>query len=84
MIQRSACLSYATIGSPSLLDSQPPPKPDQSVFNGTGPKTTAPVVLLKTANSEFTACRYWVAPTAPIVSGGAELTVNVPAGPVNP
>ena len=31
----------------------------------------APVVLSKTAKLTFTHCTYWVAPTAPFVSGGA-------------
>ena len=37
MIQRSASLSYSTVASPSSFVWQPPPKPLQSVFVGTGP-----------------------------------------------
>src|SRR5258705_3763759 len=39
-----------------------------------GPATSAPVVLLKMANDWFTHCTYCVAPTAPLVSGGALVT----------
>jgi hypothetical protein len=36
-IQRPEMRSYLTVPSPSLFVWQPPPKPDQSVFVGTGP-----------------------------------------------
>src|SRR5215813_4730328 len=64
------------MGSPSLLVWQPPPKPAQSAFPAVGPATRAPVALSKTAKEEFTHCTYWVAPIAPLVSGGAEFTVK--------
>src|SRR5512135_1900442 len=64
------------MGSPSLLVWQPPPKPDQRVFPAVGPAMSAPVVLLKTANDVFTHWTYWVAPTVPLVSGGALVTLN--------
>ncbi len=75
-IQRCAVLSYRTIGSPSLLVWQPPPKPDHSVLPAVGPATSAPVDLLKIANEVFTHCTYWVAPTVPSVSGGALVTLK--------
>src|SRR5262249_56960921 len=84
MIQRSASRSYVTIGSPSLSTWHPPPNPDHSVLIGTGPNTIAPVVLLNTARSVLTVSTTWLGPTAALVSGGAELTVNVPPGPVTP
>ena len=59
------------IGSPLLSVAQRPPNPDQSVFPAAGPYTIAPVDLLKTAKEVFTHWTYWVAPTAPLVSGGA-------------
>src|SRR5713226_7533539 len=74
--QRCASLSYRTTGSPSLLVWQPPPNPDHSVLPAVGPATRAPVDLLKMANDVFTHCAYWVAPTAPLVSGGAPVMVN--------
>src|SRR5262249_41770959 len=64
------------MGSPSLLASQGPPKPCQSVLPAAGPKSTAPVALSKTANDVLTHCTYCVAPTAPLVSGGALVTLN--------
>src|SRR5438552_1601088 len=64
------------MGSPSLLVWQPPPKPDQSELPAVGPATSAPVDLLNTAKDSFTHWTYCVAPTAPLVSGGAELIVN--------
>src|SRR5258708_38126365 len=72
--QRLASLSYNATGSPSLLAAQPLPREENNVLPAVGPETLAPVVLLKTANEEFTHCTYWVAPTAPLVSGGALLT----------
>src|SRR5258708_24234925 len=74
--QRLASLSYNAAGSPSLLVAQPLPREENNVLPAVGPETLAPVVLLKTANEEFTHCTYWVAPTAPLVSGGALLTVK--------
>src|SRR5439155_23984087 len=74
--QRCASLSYWAIGSPSLLVSQPPPKPAQRVLPATGPMRRAPVVLSKTANDSFTHCTTCVAPTARFVSGGAALGTN--------
>ena len=62
--------------SPSLLVWQPPPNPDHSVLPAVGPAMSAPVVLLNMAKDEFTDWRYCVAPTAPLVSGGAPFTVN--------
>src|SRR5262245_35850528 len=61
-----------TIGSPSLLISQPPPKPAHSVLPSVGPAKRAPVVLLNTAKERFTHCTDWVKPAAPLVSGGAQ------------
>src|SRR5215472_1143974 len=61
-----------TIGSPSLLISQAPPKPAHRVLPSVGPATRAPVVLSNTAKERFTHCTYWVKPTAPLVSGGAQ------------
>src|SRR5215472_19003856 len=61
-----------TIGSPSLLISQAPPKPAHSVLPSVGPATRAPVVLSNTAKERFTHCTYWVKPAAPLVSGGAQ------------
>src|SRR5207244_5369992 len=46
----------------------------------TGPSTDAPVALLKTWKPSLTICTYWVAPTSPLVSGGAQLQ----ATPGNP
>jgi hypothetical protein len=66
-----------------LLVWQPPPNPDQRVLIGTGPRTGVPA-LLNTARSVFTVSTTWFGPTAALVSGGAELTVKVPAGPVKP
>ena len=83
MTHRSAMRSYDTIGSPSLLVWHPPPNPDHSVLIGTGPNTGVPA-LLNTAKSVFTVSTMWLGPTAALVSGGAEFTVNVPAGPVKP
>src|SRR5258706_9603105 len=83
MIQRSASRSYATVASPSSLVWQPPPKPLQSVFVAAGPYCTEPV-LLKIAKLWLTISTTLFGPTALFGSGGAELTANVPAGPVNP
>src|SRR6266481_246303 len=46
-----------------------------------GPLTAAPVVLLKTSNDSLTHSTNCVAPTAPLVSGGAEFTLN-PGNPL--
>src|SRR3954454_11348350 len=73
--QRCAVLSYKTTGSPSLFVWQPPPKPDQSVFPAVGPEISAPLLLLNIANDVFTHCTYCVAPTVPLVSGGAPGTL---------
>src|SRR6267154_160172 len=64
------------MGSPSLLVWQPPPNPDQSVLPAVGPAIRAPLDLLKMANEVFTHCTYCVAPTVPLVSGGAPVTLN--------
>src|SRR6266851_371534 len=74
--QRFAILSYCTMGSPLLLVWHVPPKPAQIALPNVGPATSAPVFLLKTANSRFTHCTYWVAPTTPLVSGGAACNTN--------
>src|ERR1039457_2309831 len=74
--QRLASLSYSTMGSPSLFSAQPPPNPDHRTLPATGPATRPPLLLLKMAKSVFTHCTYWVAPTAPLVSGGAYCTMN--------
>src|SRR5262245_49115549 len=83
MIQRSAMRSYDTTGSPSFSSWHLPPNPDQRVLIGTGPNTGVPD-LLNTAKSVLTTSTTWFGPTAPLVSGGAELTMKVPAGPVKP
>src|SRR5215471_10057002 len=83
MIQRLAMRSYDTTGSPSLLAWHPPPNPDHSVLIGTGPNSGVPV-FENTAKSVLTISTTWLGPTAPLLSGGAEFTVNVPAGPVKP
>src|SRR5262249_36051787 len=75
-IQRFAILSKSTIGSPSLLFWQPPPKPCHNVLPSAGPNTLAPVDLLKTAKAVFTHWTYWVVPIAPLVRGGALGTVT--------
>src|SRR5574337_657320 len=66
------------MGSPSLLVSQGPPKPAHSVLPLTGPKRTLPVPLSNTANDRFTHCTYWVAPGAPLLSGGAQQSLKLP------
>src|SRR4029079_5293219 len=83
MIHRSAIRSEATTGSPSFSVAHRPPKPDHSVLIGTGPNNAVPV-LENTAKSVFTISTIWFVPTPPLVSGGAEFTTNVPAGPVKP
>src|SRR5437016_14494142 len=83
MIQRSASLSYTIVPSPSSLVWQPPPKPLQSVFVGTGPYTGVPD-LLKTAKLWLTISTKWFGPTAPFGSGGADVTVKLPFGPLKP
>src|SRR6266480_3791126 len=73
MTHRFASWSYSTTGSPWPLVAHSPPTPDQSEAIATGPKTEFPVVLLKTWKPSFTIWTYWVAPTSPFVSGGAQL-----------
>jgi hypothetical protein len=50
---------------------QTPPKPFQSVVMAAGPKSEAPVDLLKTWKPSLTIWTYCVEPTSPFVSGGA-------------
>src|SRR5262245_12051018 len=76
MTQRLAALSYWTIGSPSLLVSHFPPKPNHNVLPAAGPYRMLPVALSNTANDSLTHWTYCVAPTMPFVSGGAALTVK--------
>src|ERR1700751_2156605 len=64
------------MGSPLLFFSQPPPNPDHRVLPKVGPETKAPFALLNIANEVFTHWTYWVAPTAPFVSGGAPVTLK--------
>src|SRR5713101_9467597 len=64
------------MGSPSLLLWHPPPNPDHSVLPAVGPAMRAPLDLLKIAKEVFTHCTYWVAPTVPLVSGGAPVTLK--------
>src|SRR5260370_33883285 len=59
--------------SPSLFVWQPPPNPSHSVLPAMGPITSAPVALLYTAKAVLTRCTNCVAPTAPLVSDGAQL-----------
>ena len=73
MTHRFASWSYSTTGSPWPLVAHSPPTPDQSEAIATGPKTEFPVVLLKTWKPSFTIWTYWVSPTSPFVSGGAQL-----------
>src|SRR5260370_42226917 len=73
MIQRLAIWSYKTTGSPLPLFWQTPPNPLHSVVIPEGPNTDAPVVLLKTWKPSLTIWTYCVAPTSPLVSGGAQL-----------
>src|SRR6516225_6612873 len=56
--------------SPSLRVSQGPPNPFQNALPGVGPRTVAPVALSNTSKVTFTHWTNWVAPTAPLVSGG--------------
>src|SRR6266566_839250 len=78
-IHRPAALSYCTIGSPSLFVSQPPPKPAQTALPAFGkPAAIAPVDLLNTAKAVLTHWTYWVAPTVPLVSGGAQHPADAP------
>src|SRR5260370_19329322 len=46
------------------------------VLPAVGPEISAPVLLLKIANEVFTHCTYCVAPTVPLVSGGAPVTLK--------
>src|SRR5450759_1220756 len=80
-IQRLLILSYWTIGSPSLFVAQPPPRLAQIALPAMGRPISAPVVLLKTAYAVFTHWTYCVAPTAPIVSGGAQQPAPAPHTP---
>src|SRR6266567_1851695 len=73
MTHRLASWSYNKTGSPSPAVSHGPLKPLQIVEIPTGPITEAPVVLLKTWKPSLTICTYCVAPTSPLVSGGAQL-----------
>src|SRR5438309_8558765 len=73
MTHRLASWSYNKTGSPSPAVSHGPPKPLQIVEIPTGPITEAPVVLLKTWKPSLTIWTYCVAPTSPLVSGGAQL-----------
>src|SRR5260370_146890 len=65
------------MGSPLLCVSQPPPKPFQSIFPAKGPVVNEPVALSNTAKDVFTHWTYLVRPTAPLVSGGAPVTLKV-------
>src|SRR5258708_32094373 len=64
------------MGSPSLLTAQGwvAPSARKSWLPAMGPSSRAPVVLSKTAKDSLTHWTYCVAPTAPLVSGGAEFT----------
>src|SRR5215471_21568755 len=73
-------MSYETIGSPSLCEAQSPPSDWKRVFPAVGPKSSAPVVLLKTAKLVLFHCTYCFAPTRPLVSGGLLEGTN-PASP---
>src|SRR5262245_5097792 len=64
------------MGSPSLLVSHPPPNPLHKVLPAAGPYRRAPVALSNTAKDSLTHCTYWVAPMAPLVSGGTPSTVK--------
>src|SRR5205814_6186459 len=77
--QRRAILSYWAIGSPLLEVSQGPPKPAHKVFPALGPYTKAPLALSKMANSTLTHWTYWVAPAAPLVSGGVQPFAPTPS-----
>src|SRR5437879_6767536 len=46
------------------------------VLPAVGPEIRAPVLLLKIANEVLTHCTYCVAPTVPLVSGGAPVTLK--------
>src|SRR5262249_19509818 len=59
---------------------QSPPSDWKSVLPATGPKSSAPVVLLKTAKLVLFHCTYCFAPTRPLVSGGLLEGTN-PASP---
>src|SRR4051812_35564318 len=75
--QRLASWSKSTTGSPK------PPfvqagwfEPCQIVSIEAGPKTDAPVDLLKTWKPSLTIWTYCVRPTSPLVSGGAQLQLT--------
>src|SRR5215467_8319472 len=61
------------MGSPSSLIWQPPPKLAHSELMACDVPMMAPVVLSKTPKPVLTICTNCVAPTAPLVSGGAQL-----------
>src|SRR5579859_1346165 len=61
------------MGSLSPVVSHFPPIVVKSVLISLGLSTELPVVLSKTARAVFTVWTYWVAPTAPFVSGGAPM-----------
>ena len=63
-------------GSPSPLFWQTPPKPFHTDSMLIGPSTELPVLLSKTSRPVFTICTYCVEPTAPFVSGGAQLQLT--------
>jgi hypothetical protein len=48
------------------------------VLPATGPYTSAPLALSNTAKLALTHCTYCVAPTAPVVSGGAYWSRKLP------
>src|SRR6478672_3703255 len=73
-----------TTASPSLSFAHGPPRLCHSALVGTGPSTTLWLTLSNTARPVLTTCTYWVAPTAPTVSGGAYCTLKLPLGPVKP
>lgn len=78
--QRPDRISNETTGSPSLWVAQSPPSDWKSVLPATGPKSSSPVVLSKTAKLVLFHCTYCFAPTRPLVSGGLLEGIN-PASP---
>src|SRR5207248_6521557 len=76
MIQRLANWSYRATGSPLPLLWHTPPKPLQIEVMAAGPRSEAPVVLSNTWYPSLTIWTYWVAPTSPSVSGGAQLQLT--------
>src|ERR1019366_8095466 len=69
-------LSDSTTGTRSLFFLLTTAKSVHRTLPATGPATRPPLLLLKMAKSVFTHCTYWVAPTAPLVSGGTYCTMN--------